>query len=99
VNWGIANPEQRKVLAQLKESDLLTKDSREAGNAPFVEVQTMIRDAIKARVFRDDLPVELVSGSLGALAEATMDLMALHPGKANKYRTTGFQMFCSSITK
>jgi hypothetical protein len=62
VNFGIANPEQRKVLAQLKESDILTKDSREAGNAPFVEVQTMIRNAIKARVFRDDLPVELVSG-------------------------------------
>src|SRR5882762_10106586 len=47
VNWGIANPEQRKVLAQPKESDILTKDSREAGKPPFVEVQTMIGDAIK----------------------------------------------------
>jgi hypothetical protein len=86
-------------LAKLKESDILAKDSREAGNAPFVELHTMIRDAIKAGVFRGDLPVELVSGSLGALAEATMELMALHPSKANGYRTSGFQMFCSGITK
>jgi AcrR family transcriptional regulator len=48
VKWGIANREQRKVLTQLQ--DLLTKDSREAGNAPFVEVQTMIREAISERV-------------------------------------------------
>jgi AcrR family transcriptional regulator len=99
VNWGIANPEQRKVLAQLKVSDTVTKDSRAAGNAPFVEVQTMIRDSIQSRVFREDLPVELVSNSLGALAEATMDLMMLHPTKATKYRVSGFQMFWSCITK
>jgi AcrR family transcriptional regulator len=99
VHWGMANPEQRKILAQLQMSDILTKDSREAGNAPFVEIQTMIRDAMKVRVLRDDLPAELVSKSLGALAEATMDLMALHPTNANKYRDSGFQMFWSCITK
>jgi hypothetical protein len=73
VNWCVANPAQRKVPAQLQVSDILTKDSREAGGAPFVEMQTMIRDAIEQRDFRDDLPAELVSKSLGALAEATMD--------------------------
>jgi hypothetical protein len=38
----------------------------------------MIREAISERVLKDDLPVELVSKSLGALAEATMDLMVLY---------------------
>jgi len=99
VNWGIANPAQRKVLAQLVVSDILTKDSREAGNAPFVEIQTMIRDAIEQHVFRDDLPVELVSKSLGAMAEATMDLIGAHPANANKYRDSGFVMFWAGITK
>jgi AcrR family transcriptional regulator len=46
VEWGIANPEQRKVLAQLQVSEVLTKESRDAGSAPFVENQTMTRDAI-----------------------------------------------------
>src|SRR5580704_17128672 len=31
VNWGIANPKQRKVLAQLTVSEVLTKESRDAG--------------------------------------------------------------------
>jgi AcrR family transcriptional regulator len=99
VNWGVAHPEQRKVLAQLCWSDALTKEAKDAGSAPFVEIQDMIRDAIEVRLFRDDLPVELVSKSLGALAEATMDLIALHPSKANKYRDSGFEMFWASITR
>jgi AcrR family transcriptional regulator len=42
VTWDLASPAPRKVLAQLVVSGILTKDSRETGNAPFVEVQTMI---------------------------------------------------------
>src|SRR6202167_535231 len=90
VNWGIANPEQRKVLTQLQVSEVLTKESRDAGSAPFVEFQTMIRDAIEQRLFRNDLPVELISKSLAALVEATVDLTAANPSKANHYRDSGF---------
>ena len=99
VNWGIANPRQRKVLAQLTVSEVLTKESKAAGGAPFVEFQTMIRDAIDGRVFRDDLPAELISRSLAVLVEATIDLTVASPSKANKYRDSGFQMFWSGITK
>jgi AcrR family transcriptional regulator len=99
VNWGIANPKQRKVLAQLQVSEVLTKESRDAGGAPFVEFQTMIRDAIEQRVFRDDLPVELISKSLMALVEATVDLTAANPSKSKQYRDSGFQMFWAGITK
>jgi AcrR family transcriptional regulator len=99
VNWGIANPRQRKVLAQLQVSEALTKESRDAGGAPFVEFQVMIRDAIEQRVFRNDVPVELISKSLTALVEATIDLTVPHPSKANKYRDSGFQMFWAGITK
>jgi AcrR family transcriptional regulator len=99
VNWGIANPRRRKVLGQLLVSEVLTKESREAGTAPFVEFQTMIRDAIEQRVFRGDLPVELISKSLGALVEATIDLTVSNPSKAAKYRESGFQMFWAGITR
>jgi AcrR family transcriptional regulator len=99
VRWGIANPEQRKVLGQLLVSEVLTKESREAGSAPFVEFQTMIRDGIEGRVFRNDLPVELISKSFGALVEATIDLTVSNPSKANKYRESGFQMLWASITR
>src|ERR1700686_4209356 len=99
VNWGIANPKQRKVLAQLQVSEVLTKESRDAGSAPFVEFQVMIRDAIEQRLFRNDLPVELISKSLAALVEATIDLTASNPSKAKHYRDSGFQMFWSGVTK
>jgi AcrR family transcriptional regulator len=99
VNWGIANPKQRKVLAQLQVSDVLTKESRDSGSAPFVEFQIMIRDAIEQRVFRNDLPVELISKSLAALVEATIDLTESNRAKAKQYRDSGFQMFWAGITK
>jgi AcrR family transcriptional regulator len=99
VNWGIANPKQRKVLAQLQVSEVLTKESKDATNAPFVEFQIMIRGAIEQRVFRNDLPVELISKSLAALVEATIDLTVSNPSKATKYRDGGFQMFWAGITK
>ena len=99
VNWGIANSRQRKVLAQLTVSEVLTKVSRDAGSAPFVEFQIMIRDAIEQRVFRNDVPVELISKSLSALVEATIDLTVSNRSKAKQYRDSGFQMFWAGITK
>jgi AcrR family transcriptional regulator len=99
VNWGMANPQQRKVLAQLTVSEVLTKESRDAGSAPFVEFQTMIRDAIEQRVFRNNVPVELISKSLAALVEATIDLTVSNRSKAKQYRDSGFQLFWAGITK
>ena len=99
VNWGIANAKQRKVLAQLTVSEVLTKESRDAGRAPFVELQAMIRAAIEQRVFRNDVPLELISKSLAALVEATIDLTVSNRSKAKQYRDSGFQMFWAAITK
>jgi hypothetical protein len=99
VNWGIANPNQRKVLAQLQVSEVLTKESRDAASALFVEFQVMIRDAIEQRVFRNDLPVELISKSLAALVEATIDLTVSNPSQSNNYRDGGFQMFWAGVSK
>jgi AcrR family transcriptional regulator len=99
VNWGLANPQQHKVLAQLLVSDILTKESREAGSAPFVEIETMGREAIEQRVVRDNLSMEFIGKALGALAETTMEFMALHPKAADKYRTSGFEMFWTGIAR
>ena len=99
VKWGIANPKQRKVLAQLQVSEVLTKESRDAGGAPFVEMQNMIRDAIERHIFRVDVPIELISKMLGSWAEATMDLMMLKPSIAKKYRDSGFAIYWAGIAR
>jgi AcrR family transcriptional regulator len=99
VNWGVANPEQRKVLAQLQVSGMLSKESIEAGSAPFLEIENMTRDAIQRHILRADLPIELISKMLGALAEATMDLILSKPAMANKYRAGGFEMYWVGIAR
>jgi AcrR family transcriptional regulator len=99
VNWGVANPKQRKVLAQLQVSGMLSKESVEAGSAPFVEMQNMIRDAIEQHILRGDLPIELISKMLGASAEATMDLIVSKPVMANEYRSGGFEIYWAGIAR
>src|SRR5712671_6055815 len=99
VDWGVTNPEQRKVLAQLQVSGTLSKESIEAGSAPFVEMQNTIRDALERHILRADLPIELISKTMAALAEATMDLIALKPAMAKKYRDAGFEIYWAGIAR
>jgi hypothetical protein len=47
---------------------MLSKESVEAGSAPFVEMQNMIRDAVDRHLFRVDVPIELISKILGSCA-------------------------------
>ena len=76
-----------------------SKQSLEAGNAPFAEMQNMTRDAIEQHILRADLPIELISKMLAASAEATIDLIALKPGMANKYRKGGFEIYWAGIAR
>jgi AcrR family transcriptional regulator len=99
VNWGMKNPEQRKVLSQLQVSGMLSKQSLEAGSAPYVEMHNATRDAIEQHVLRVDLPIELISKMLAASAEATMDLIVLKPAMATKYRNGGFEIYWSGIAR
>jgi AcrR family transcriptional regulator len=98
VNWGVANPMQRKALAQLEVSDRLSLESKTAGLAPFIEIQTMARDARARHVFRD-LPEEFVAGTMRALAETTMEFMTANPKMADQYRQLGFAVLWAGITK
>jgi hypothetical protein len=59
----------------------------------------MVRDAIEQHVLRADLPIELIAKMLGASAEATIDLIALKPRMANKYRNGGFEIYWSGIAR
>ncbi|HEY4763216.1 MAG TPA: TetR/AcrR family transcriptional regulator [Candidatus Sulfotelmatobacter sp.] len=99
VNWGVANPEQRKVLVQLQVSGMLSQETIAAGSAPFVEMQNTIRGAIEQHILRTDLPDELLSKLLAASAEATMDLIGLKPAMTNQYRNGGFEIYWAGIKR
>jgi AcrR family transcriptional regulator len=99
VNWGVTNPKQRRVLAQLQVSGMLSKESIAAGGARFVEMQNTIRDAIDQHILRVDVPIEMISKMLAALAEAAMDMIVLKPAMANKYRNGGFEIYWAGIAR
>jgi AcrR family transcriptional regulator len=96
--WGVSNPEQCRVLAQLQISDRLTQESRDAGMAPFAEIETMARDAIHQNLMRD-IPLEFISATMEASAQTTMRFMASDPNGADRYCVVGFDMFWRAIAK
>jgi AcrR family transcriptional regulator len=98
VNWGVAQPDRRRLLAYLKVSDRLTEETKAVGYAPFAEIQVMAREAIAQNLFKD-LPLEFITEAMEALAQTTMELMASYSSKAGKYRAFGFEMLWNGITR
>ncbi|WP_109124409.1 TetR/AcrR family transcriptional regulator [Dyella sp. C11] len=98
VNWGAANPEGRKVMAQLTVSERVTQESRAAGSAPFGGVQDMLKDAMHKGVLRDLAPA-FVGALLSAMADVTIGFVEREPARADKYRSAGFEAFWNAIAK
>src|SRR6202789_1833119 len=68
VQWGVANPDQQKVLKQIQVWGGLTEESRQAGSAPFTEIQRMAEDAMALKIYKD-IPQTLIGAALSSLAE------------------------------
>lgn len=96
IDWGVANPEKRKVIAQLAVSDRITAESRAVAASAFVEFNAMVQESMAKGVLRDHPPA-FVSAFLGALAETTMDFIVKEPAAAEQYRTAGFDAFWRAI--
>src|SRR5260221_13120916 len=68
VNWGVTNPEQRKALAQLQVSGMLSKESFEAGSAPLVQMLEIISHAGWHHKIHADLSLMFITNMLVAVA-------------------------------
>jgi AcrR family transcriptional regulator len=96
-NWGVAQPEKRRALAQLSVSDLVTDDSRKAGVDGGAEVLAVISDA-SARGPLKTAPGSFIGALFEAMAATTMDSMANEPDRAEFYCSMGFSAVWSSLT-
>jgi AcrR family transcriptional regulator len=96
--WGIANPQQYKVLQQITVWGGLTEESRRAGVAPFLEIEKVAEAAVAEHVFLDR-PLEFIAATMNALAETTIQFMRRNPPNAEMYRTAGFDMLWAAITR
>jgi len=98
IAWGMANPSECNVLKKMQVWEGLTCDSKQAGMAPFAEIQAMCQEAIAQRILIE-LPERFVGALLGAQIEVTMEFMKLEPAKAQMYRALGFEVFWAGITR
>jgi AcrR family transcriptional regulator len=98
VDWGVQNPSQNRALRQIGMWAGLTKESKTAGSAPFLEIRQIADEATQQHLLRD-VPLELVGATVRALAEMTMGLLETNPEKALEYRDAGFQMLWAAISK
>ncbi len=87
--WAIENPNRKKAMDLLKSCDRISDQSREAGYAPFAEIETTSREGVESKILLD-LPVEFVVSALAHLIDATIVFMRNKPAEAEYYRTVGF---------
>jgi AcrR family transcriptional regulator len=97
VDWGVSNPQKRRVMGLLAISDRVTAESRAVGMQAFAEINAMVRECIDTGALRDQ-PALFVSAMLEALANTTMNFMIAHPAHAEHYRASGFQAFWNAVS-
>ena len=98
VEWGVANPSQQRVLKQIQVWGGLTEESKKAGVAPFGEIERISQDAVTQRIYKD-IPQPFITTALVALAEMTMEFIGREPKRAEMYRTAGFEILWTGITR
>lgn len=98
VDWGVAQPQKRRAMAQLAVSERLTEQTRATGMQSFADINTMIQASVASGALRDHPPAFL-SAIMSALAETTMDFIAREPGEAERYRQAGFDAFWNAIAR
>ena len=96
VQWGVANPQSRRVLQQVEGSNRLTRESKTFGEAPFEEIDQTAKAAIARKVLRD-MPRTFMSDIFQSQAEVTINHVTAHPRQAAKYRKLGFDALWNGI--
>ncbi len=96
VDWGMANPDKIKVLAQLQVSDQITAESQTIGLASFAAIERLANEGIKSGLVANH-PLPFVAALFTSMVETTMAAMAAGDGEQD-YRATGFEIFWRGIT-
>jgi AcrR family transcriptional regulator len=97
VSWGLEHPVARKALKLVSMANAITEATRAEGGALFGEVDRVYEDAIAQRKAHD-LPEQMASQTVKALAEMTMDLIDREPREAARYQALGFRLLWGALT-
>jgi AcrR family transcriptional regulator len=95
--WGVQQPAQRKALAQLSASDLVTAASRQAAVDLAADSLAIIA-AVSAAGALKDAPAAFVGALVEAMATTTMDSMAQEPEHADARCAHGFAAVWNALS-
>jgi AcrR family transcriptional regulator len=98
VGWGSEFPLKRKAMVQLAVSDRITVKNKKLGSEAFGEINEILRESLAGGALKDQSP-EFAAAIMTAIADTTMDFIALEPGQAKQYTRAGFNAFWKAITK
>ena len=99
LGWASANPLKCKVMGQLRVSDRITPETRDAGSAPFVELLREAETCVRQKLVRD-YPVQFIGAMFSGLADATLATlaaMAEPDGSGLDPVAAGFDVFWNGI--
>ena len=97
ITWSRAQPDKRKVMAQLGVSDRITQTTKAAGMQAFANINAMLVESAALGILCDHSPA-FAAAILTALAETTLDFIAREPAEAERYITSGFESFWRAVT-
>ena len=98
IGWGMAYPLKRKALRQLAVSDRITQQSKKIGGEAFGVIQDMMRELAAAAGLKN-APQGYAPATMTALADTTIDFIALEPARAKHYTEAGFHAFWKAFSK
>ena len=92
MEWAVAYPEKRRVLAQLDVSDAILPETRSTGHKTMVGVAELLERS-RANGPMQKTPKRFVFSIMNSVAEATMDFMTQDAAHAKKHCKEGFEAF------
>ena len=92
VAWGLAHPQERKVMAKLTLSDRVTPETRATGSAAFNAITLALAEVTAAGPMAAQ-GERFVGAIMTSLADTTIEFVAAYPEKASEYAEAGFRAF------
>jgi AcrR family transcriptional regulator len=89
MEWAVAYPEKRRVLAQLDISDAISQETRSAGHKAMIGIAELLERS-RANGPMQKVPKRFAFSIMSSVAEATMDFMTQDAVHARKHCKDGF---------
>lgn len=89
-DWGTRNPARRRALLLIGVSEYVSSRTRQESELESVVGVELFQEASRTGVLRQQ-PIRFVGALVEAVANSTMDLMALEPARADEYRLAGYR--------